>query len=60
MAPTPLPKSPVSLSPGDEVPHIFIRKSYQWPRNILVSSGKGLLQHNLPTAEVATSSIINW
>jgi len=32
-----LPKSPVSLSLDDEVPHIFIRKSRLWPREFLIS-----------------------
>src|ERR1035437_8402883 len=44
-----LPKSPVSLSLWDEVPHIFIPKSHLEPREFLISSAKKLLQHNLPT-----------
>ena len=40
MAPRPLRKSPVRLSPGDEVPHVFIRESHQRPRKILISGGK--------------------
>jgi|ERR1700730_4457039 hypothetical protein len=51
MAPRPLAKPPVSLSLGDEVPHIFIRESHQRPRKILISGGKRLLQQNLPTAD---------
>ena len=35
-----LPKSPVSLSLDDEVPHIFIRKSRLWPREFLNSVQK--------------------
>src|ERR1700736_2068552 len=35
MAPRPLAKPPVSLSLGDEVPHIFIRESHQRPRKNL-------------------------
>ena len=46
MAPRPLAKPPVSLSRGDEVPHIFIRESHQRARKILISSGKRLLQQN--------------
>jgi hypothetical protein len=34
-----LPSSPVSLSLGDEVPHIFIRDSHQRPRKILITVG---------------------
>src|ERR1035437_10247659 len=45
-----LPKSPVSLSLWDEVPHIFIPKSHIEPREFLISSAKRLLQHNLPLA----------
>jgi hypothetical protein len=41
-----LPKSPVSSSLCDEVPHIFIPKSHLEPREILISSAKRLLQHN--------------
>ena len=35
-----LPKSPVSSSLCDEVPHIFIPKSHLEPREILISSAK--------------------
>ena len=52
MAPRPLAKPPVSLSRGDEVPHIFIRESHQRARKILISSGKRLLQQNLPEAAI--------
>jgi hypothetical protein len=45
-----LPKSPVSSSLCDEVPHIFIQKSHLEPREFLISSAKRLLQHNLPIA----------
>jgi hypothetical protein len=34
------------LSSGDEVPHIFTRKSRLQPGEFLISSAKGLLQHN--------------
>src|ERR1700716_149763 len=50
MAPRPLAKSPVSFSLGDEVPHIFIRESHQWPRKILISGGKRLFQQHRPKA----------
>jgi hypothetical protein len=43
---------PVSLSRGDEVPHIFIRESHQRARKILISGGKRFLQQNLPVADV--------
>src|ERR1700738_3238725 len=46
MAPRPLAKPPVSLSLGDEVPHIFIRESHQWPRKNFDHGGKRLLQQN--------------
>src|SRR6266540_3676594 len=41
-----LPRSPVSLSSGDEVPHIFTRKSRLQPGEFLITSAKRLLQHN--------------
>jgi hypothetical protein len=56
MAPRPLSKPPVSLSLGDEVPHIFMRESHQRPRKILISSGKRLLQQNLPIADSCTAA----
>src|ERR1700738_2016613 len=43
-----LPRSPVSLSSGDEVPHIFTRKSHLRPGEFLITSAKRLLQQNLP------------
>src|ERR1700737_4110865 len=46
MAPRPLAKSPVSFSPGDEVPHIFIRESHQRPRKKFDHGGKRLLKQN--------------
>jgi len=36
----------VSLSSGDEVPHIFTRKSRIQPGEFLITSAKRLLQHN--------------
>src|SRR3984893_1459021 len=47
-----LPRSPASLSSGNEVPHIFTRKSCVQPKEILITSAKRLLQQNLPLAEV--------
>src|SRR5512133_876208 len=39
-----LPRPPVSLSSGDEVPHIFTRKSRLQPGEFLITSAKRLLQ----------------
>jgi hypothetical protein len=47
-----LPRSPVSLSSGDEVPHIFTRKSRLQPGEFLITSAKRLLQQYLPTTVV--------
>jgi hypothetical protein len=47
-----LPKSPVSSSLCDEVPHIFIQKSHLEPREFLISSAKRLLQHNRHKASI--------
>jgi hypothetical protein len=38
----------VSLSSGDEAPHIFTRKSHLQPGEFLITSAKRLLQQNLP------------
>jgi hypothetical protein len=54
-----LPRSPASLSSGDEVPYIFTRKSRVQPKEILIASAKRLLQQNLPEAVIPTSSIPN-
>src|SRR6266487_432094 len=51
-----LPRSPVSLSSGDEVPHIFTRKSRLQPGEFLISSAKRLLQQYLPFADMWTLS----
>src|ERR1700737_712901 len=53
-----LPSSPVSLSSGDEVPHIFTRKSRLKPGEFLMTSAKGLLQQNLPGADLSRCSNI--
>src|SRR6266478_9591556 len=42
-----LPKSPVNSSSGDEVPHIFTRKSRLQPGEFLITSAKRLLQHGV-------------
>jgi hypothetical protein len=52
-----LPRSPVSLSSGDEVPHIFTRKSRLQPGEFLISSAKRLLQQYLPKTDSCTAAI---
>src|SRR5262249_25570144 len=52
MAPRPFSRPPVSFSPGDEVPHIFILESHQRPREILISSGKRLFQQHRPISDI--------
>jgi hypothetical protein len=47
-----LPRSPVSLSSGDEVPHIFTRKSRLQPGEFLITSAKRLLQQYLPQTDI--------
>ena len=47
-----LPRSSASLSLGDEVPHIFARKSRLKPGKFLITSAKRLLQQNLPAADI--------
>jgi|SRR3984893_6299405 hypothetical protein len=54
-----LPRSPVSLSSGDEVSHIFTRKSRLKPGEFLITSAKGLLQQNLPGANIAAPLMSN-
>jgi hypothetical protein len=46
----------VSLSSGDEAPHIFTRKSRLKPGEFLITSAKGLLQQNLPFADSCTAA----
>ena len=57
-----LPRSPVSLSSGDEVPHIFTRKSRLRPGEFLITSAKGLLQQNRHDSEALAARIdsANW
>src|SRR3954465_12093434 len=52
-----LPKSPVSLSPGDEVPHMFTRKPRLQLEKFAINGAKRLLQHNLPEADQHRYSI---
>jgi hypothetical protein len=59
MAPRPLAKLPVTLSRGDEVPHVFIGESHQRARKILISSAKRLLQQNLPIGDSCTAAKLN-
>src|SRR3974390_940048 len=54
-----LPRSPVSLSSGDEVPHIFTRKSPVQPKEILMTSAKGLLQQNLPIPDLSRCNTLS-
>jgi hypothetical protein len=53
VAPITLP-SPASLSSGNEVPHIFTRKSRVQPKEILITSAKRLLQQNRSVSNVLT------
>src|SRR5438034_11118719 len=46
----------VSLSSGDEVPHIFTRKSRLQPGEFLITSAKDLLQQYLPIATKCTAA----
>jgi hypothetical protein len=48
----------VSLSSGDEVPHIFTRKSRLQPGEFLITSAKRLLQHNRHRADLPKRSAI--
>jgi hypothetical protein len=56
MASITLPGSPVSLSSGDEVPHIFTRKSRLQPGEFWITSAQRLLQQicQEPTLGYAT------
>src|SRR6516162_11180949 len=48
-----LPRSSASLSLGDEVPHIFARKSRLKPGKFLITSAKRLLQQNRHDSDVS-------
>ena len=52
IAPVALPKSPINLAQGDDVPQIITRITRQRPSEFLTSPVKRLLQHNLPTADI--------
>ena len=52
MASDSLPKSPVSSSSGDVVPHMSTGKSRLQPGNFVISDTKRLLQHNQHPAAV--------
>src|SRR4029077_7688015 len=52
-----LPRSPVSLSVGDDVPHIFTRRSRLKPGEFLITSAKRLLQHNRPKTDSRPSPL---
>jgi hypothetical protein len=47
-----LPKSRVSLTGGDEVPHIFTQKPCLQPREFFKRCAKRLLQQNLPLGDI--------
>src|SRR6516164_9156733 len=51
-----LPRSSASLSSGDEVPHIFTRKSRLKPGKFSIVSAKGLLQQYLPIPDLSRCS----
>jgi hypothetical protein len=51
-----LPRSPVSLSLGDEVPHMFTRKPHLRLEKFAITCTKRLLQQNLPTADSCTAT----
>jgi hypothetical protein len=51
-----LPKSPVGLSPGNEVPHMFTRKPRLQPEKFAIIGSKRLLQQNLPTPDSCTAA----
>jgi hypothetical protein len=56
VAPITLPRSPASFSSGNEVPHIFTRKSRVQPKEILITSAKRLLQQNLPEGDSCSAA----
>jgi hypothetical protein len=56
VAPITLPRSPASLSSGNEVPHIFTRKSRLRSKEFLISSAKRLLQQNLPQGDICSAA----
>ena len=54
-----LSKSPVSLTLGDAVPHIFTRKSRLRPLEFLILGAKRLLQHNREGADVERDNFMS-
>src|SRR5215468_10358026 len=57
-----LPRSPVSLSSGDEVPHIFTRKSRLQPGEFLITSAKRLLQQYRHETDIlcVPTNVCSW
>jgi hypothetical protein len=51
-----LPKAPVSLSLGDEIPHMFTRKPRLQLEKLAINGAKRLLQQNLPQAYSCTAA----
>src|ERR1700686_3151885 len=51
-----LPRSPSSISSGNEVPHLSTRKSRVQPKEILITSAKRLLQQNLPEGDSCSAA----
>src|SRR5215467_6561408 len=56
VASVPLPRSPVSLWSGDEVPHIFTRTSRLRPGEFLVTCAKRLLQQYLSQGDICSAA----
>src|ERR1700730_8896478 len=50
-----LPRSPVSLSSGDELSHMLTRKSHTKHGEFWITSAKGLLQQNLADSDSCTA-----
>src|SRR5438477_292298 len=47
-----LPKSPINLAQGDEIPQIITRITRQRPAEFLTTCAKRLLQQYLPEADI--------
>jgi ABC transporter substrate binding protein len=56
VGPITLPRSPASLSSGNEVAHMFTRKPHPRLEEFAISGAKRLLQQNLPTADSCTAA----
>ena len=52
-----LSKSPVNLTLGNEVPHIFTRKPHLRPLEFLILGAKRLLQHNRSEADIQVAAL---